>query len=181
MLKVDRAQGVLDWNKLIAYRRGMEVARWHTRKPVFPETVGHHTANVALLCDILTDGECSKDLLMAALVHDVGEFYTGDLPAPVKVDDPELSTRIHDLDAKYLSRNGITVPFLVENEKNVLRAADIIDLVWTAALELRVGNSDYQEVLERGIQYLKALQLPNRQQAIVDNIMESIVSDLRTA
>lgn len=163
-----------DWKKLIAYRRGMEVNRWHTRQPIFEETVGNHTANVALLVHYLTDGEASRELLYAALIHDIGEFYTGDLPAPVKHDSPELATRVHELDYQYLDQQNIEAPMLAETEKNLLRAADIVDLLFVSRLELQVGNDDFYEVFWRGVSYIAMVQLPAKAQARVNKIVEAL-------
>ena len=154
----------------------MEVSRWHTRQPIFAETVGHHSANVALLIHYLSDGEASKDLLYAALIHDVGEFYTGDLPAPLKKDDPGLGERVHELDYKYLQQQNIDPPHLVESEKNLLRAADVLDLLFTSRLEIQCGNSDYKEVFQRGLDYIAMVQLPAKQQARVNKIVEILKS-----
>lgn len=165
---------VNDWEKLVAYRRGMEISRWHTCQPVFQETVGHHTANVALLVHYLTDGEASKELLYSALIHDIGEFYTGDLPAPAKRDNPELATRIHDLDYAYLGQQNIEAPLLPESEKNLLRAADILDLIFTSRLEIQIGNDSFHEVFWRGIEYIAMVHLPTKAQARVNQIVDKL-------
>ena len=176
MFRVDKEKdGIVDWNKLVGYRRGLEVARWHTQKPVFPETVGHHSASVALLCDLISEGSCSRDVLYSALIHDLGEFCTGDVPAPAKRENPSLKDHLRVMDEEYIRRLGIDIPLLAASEVDLLKAADIIDLLWAARLEIQVGNTDFTEVLERGFSYLEVLQyLPARQQLIISKITDSL-------
>ena len=122
----------------------------------------------------LTDGEASKELLYSALIHDIGEFYTGDLPAPAKRDNPELATRIHDLDYAYLGQQNIEAPLLPESEKNLLRAADILDLIFTSRLEIQIGNDSFHEVFWRGIEYIAMVHLPTKAQARVNQIVDKL-------
>jgi 5'-deoxynucleotidase YfbR-like HD superfamily hydrolase len=176
LFRVDTAKSELvRWDKLIGYRRGTEVSRWHTQQPIFPETVGHHSANVALLCDVISEGECSRDVLFTALIHDLGEFWTGDVPAPAKVLNPSLKDHLSVMDEHYLRGIGVETPLLSAAEISLVKAADILDLLWVARLEVQVGNTAYLDVLDRGFSYLEALQwLPAKQQAIVNNIANQL-------
>jgi len=62
---------------------GSEVKRFHTLTTLQTETVGHHSHGVACFT-LLLDPDASRQLLLAALFHDLAEQYTGDIPSPAK-------------------------------------------------------------------------------------------------
>jgi 5'-deoxynucleotidase YfbR-like HD superfamily hydrolase len=66
------------------------VQRWHTDARLAREgqNLGHHQWGVATLIAALHPNP-SRDLLLAALTHDAGEFLTGDLPWMFKTTFPE--------------------------------------------------------------------------------------------
>jgi len=131
------------------YRKGNAVKRFHTVNVLVEETVGHHSANVALLCIRLAGGNTSVNLLKAALQHDLAEQYTGDIPATGKWDFPELARAATRAEERLL-------PFIVLSdwEKRVLKQADMLDICYKAAEEMRMGNQDMRRILDNGISYL---------------------------
>lgn len=75
----------------ITYEAG-KVQRYHTH-PRFArlgQTDADHSWGVAALI-LQMHPNPSKELLTAAILHDTGERFAGDLPAPVKRDNPELA------------------------------------------------------------------------------------------
>ena len=62
---------------------GAEVLRYHTVQTLQRETVGHHSHGVACLV-LLLDPQASARLLRAALLHDLAEQCTGDIPSAAK-------------------------------------------------------------------------------------------------
>lgn len=140
-------------------RRGMAVIRYHTEPRVRLETVGHHTAN---LCAILLalDPNVSRNVLIRALVHDVAEAHTGDIPAPAKRDSPGLSSLLMGIEVKYLTEHKIPWPPLSDEEKILLKLADITDLVISSTEEVKLGNSYARQVASKGVGYIMALGAP---------------------
>lgn len=70
----------------------VNVKRWHTAN-IEPETVGHHSAVVAIMASHLLDVTLGSEpshygftlaVLRTALAHDLGEYGVGDMPSPVK-------------------------------------------------------------------------------------------------
>ena len=64
------------------------VRRWHTNPDLCHtvDPVGWHSSRMAILAlEIWPD--CSRDLLVACLCHDLGESVTGDIPWGAKQDD----------------------------------------------------------------------------------------------
>lgn len=131
------------------FRNGTAVKRFHTVNLLVGETVGHHSANVALLCASLAEGKQSVNLLMAALGHDLAEQYTGDVPATTKWAHPQLKAMLDQIEDGY-----VTMPELTPMEQRVLKQADMLDLCFKAQEEIQMGNSPMNRVLNNGISYL---------------------------
>lgn len=131
-------------------RTGNAVKRYHTINLLVPETVGHHSANVAILCDHLAGG-ASANLLMAALTHDQAEQYTGDVPATAKWNSVELKRLLDDIEDSY-----VVMPQLTPLEQRILKQADMLDLCFKCQEEVLMGNVPMTEVMVRGIHHLLA-------------------------
>lgn len=136
------------------YRNGAKVKRYHTVDCHVLETVGHHSANVAILCGIISCQRASVHLLMAALTHDMTEQFTGDVPATAKWGSPELADALKKLDTAY-ARDCFSSQ-LDAYEKKVLKQADMLDLCLKALEELQMGNQQFRFILQRGLNYLRS-------------------------
>ena len=134
-------------------RNGNKVKRFHTVNSLVTETVGHHSANMAILCVILSEYKPSAALLMAALTHDLAEQYTGDVPATAKWASADLAKALKDMEKKY-SRDWYAAP-LTDYEKRVLKQADMLDLCFKSLEEVRMGNQEFSIILRRGIEWLQ--------------------------
>lgn len=165
---------MVDWKKLVGYRKGSEVSRWHTQRPVWPETVGHHSAGVALLCDLISEGQCSRELLYAALIHDLAEVATGDIPTPAKKRWFGLDVSTEEAERVWYIEHSIVLPTLSEDEALLLKACDLLDLCLKAHQEVSLGNQAFEKVYANGVSYLDLLQLPGRQRAMIVAILEGI-------
>lgn len=130
-------------------RRGMDVQRYHTTRMVVGETVGHHSANVAMLCMLLMP-ECRLDLVAAALTHDLAEQATGDVPAQAKWASVALKEALDKLE----DENTVFKYDLTPYELRVLKQADMLDLCFKAVEEIRMGNSTAEGILRRGLSFL---------------------------
>ncbi len=70
------------------------VSRWHTWPAMRPQTNAEHSHGVARAVIALTDGNCSVQLIAAALNHDLGEGAVGDMRHPFKRDNPAIAEQI---------------------------------------------------------------------------------------
>ena len=140
-------------DKLIAIRRGGNVKRFHT-VPMLKENLNSsHSWGVAvLLLDICP--ECSKDVICAALYHDVAEHITGDVSAPTKWRYPELASVLTKVEEEVESDLGVKIN-LSESDYQLLKFADMADLVLTCLYEYRMGNMEALEIVYRGLTYLE--------------------------
>jgi 5'-deoxynucleotidase YfbR-like HD superfamily hydrolase len=112
--------------------------RFHTVNTIQNNSVGHHSFGVALLCFLLADGNPSKQLLMAALTHDLGEQFTGDMPAPAKR-AMGIRESFGIIEEQALSTLGLSFP-LDQRDTYILKLADVLDGMMFCTTELRLGN-----------------------------------------
>jgi len=137
-------------------RSGYNVQRFHAGRRIQAETVGHHSAN---LCAILLElwPDCSRDLLVAGLMHDVAEGYTGDIPYPVKADHPSLKASLGLVEAEWYLANDLPVCNLTDEEYRQLKIADMFDLILSSREEINMGNTYAADLINNGIEFLKTL------------------------
>jgi 5'-deoxynucleotidase YfbR-like HD superfamily hydrolase len=132
-------------------RNGMRVRRFHTVDLLVSETVGHHSANVAMLCHVLHP-DASKELILAALTHDLVEQHTGDIPATAKWEHPTLAmclAAIEDVRTEYEFE-------LTDIERRVMKQADMLDLCYKCMEEMSMGNMTVLPILQRGMLHLRS-------------------------
>lgn len=134
--------------------KSARVRRYHTEDTLHPQSVGEHTYGVMWLVFLLTDGACSRELLLAAMMHDATEYVTGDVPAPIK--------RRHGLKGVYttledevLSALQLPEPPLTANERSTLKLADNLEGALFCVTEARRGNRLIHLCLDNYIDYLE--------------------------
>lgn len=148
------------------YRKGNAVRRYHTLNILVEETVGHHSANVAMLCDLLANHQPSANLLKAALYHDLAEQYTGDIPATAKWQWPMLKDCL-----EIIENSQLPTIVLTELEQRILKQADMLDLCYKCDEELRMGNTNVLPIFHRGIKWLAE----NEPLPITESLMEELI------
>ena len=112
------------------------VARYHAAPTVAPQTVGHHSWGVAVLCLYVTGGEASRELIIQALVHDAAELHTGDVPFTVKRDLPEVKGLFRDLEAHAHRCLVMDECSLNPHDAAVLTLCDTVEgLIWCRKTE----------------------------------------------
>lgn len=135
-------------------RNGNNVKRFHTTPRIQEETNGHHSANVAAIL-LRIEPNCSRQLLISALMHDVPEAYTGDVPAPFKWENPHIKSGLDKGEQDYTLRHHIPNPELNIEERQLLKLADMLDLVFSSLEELGRGNRYAEQLVANGENYLK--------------------------
>lgn len=139
------------------YRNGYRVERLHTVPHHTPYNNGNHSANAAMIGYELAKINHLKtsDIILALLLHDLHEADLGDIPAPMKRSSPEISKCISKAESNWDSHNIPDYPALCQASKEVVKAADIMELGLYCLDELQMGNKHIIHVLKNVIRYLE--------------------------
>jgi 5'-deoxynucleotidase YfbR-like HD superfamily hydrolase len=115
-----------------------------------PETVGHHTCNVISLLFILYENKPPLHLIQRALLHDVTESLTGDVPAPAKWQYPELANALDIIEGQIREKFSIPHPDLDITESAMLTFVDLLDLSLKCIEEVETGNDAFKDIFSNG-------------------------------
>lgn len=126
-------------DQLFRWKLGARVNRYHTHGLIRPPSVDQHQWGVAVIA-LYLEPELSRNALIKALVHDLGEYDTGDVPAFVKRSNPELRKQLKEVEFKVERRIG-TDFVVTEIEERIIKLADLFDHIWTCLDEVERGNS----------------------------------------
>lgn len=148
---------------------GAEVTRYHTVRTIQTETVGHHSHGVAMFCFWLA-GVPSRELLLAALFHDLAEHQLGDIPSPAKK-KYGIGEQVNELERQLLESMDMGV-CLSDKEKRTLKLADIFQGITFCVKEISLGNKQQSVILERYASYASDMILVGNEKHIYNVIME---------
>lgn len=129
-----------DLNQIL---RGGYCTRWHANPDMahIRETLAEHHARVAQIILALHPSP-SLRLIDAALHHDAGEPAVGDVPWPVKRDNPDLSTLLDKAEAQERKRIGCLIE-LDHDETAWLKLADrLAGIAHVAQTNARILSQD---------------------------------------
>lgn len=156
------------------------IARWGLMRNTVQENIQEHSHMVAVFAHALA--VIRRDLFggtadpgrvaVAALYHDASEIFTGDLPTPVKYQNPDILEayrKVEDLAANRLlamlppSLAASYAPVLKEEDPEVLalvKAADKLSAYVKCLEELKAGNMEFKSAAEQIKNALESLHSP---------------------
>lgn len=131
------------------------ISRYHTVDCPRKQSVAEHSWGVAVILMEIVPTQYIGDyaLLRAALVHDMAELHTGDVPAHVKWANPTLKAELDRIETKVEQEMGVEID-LDPGRYQLLKVADLLELVYHAVRQLRLGNTNYRVVFDRGVEWL---------------------------
>lgn len=133
---------------LLVLRDAAATTRYHTKRTIRHQNLAAHSFGVMQLLHHVWP-ECRKELLLAGMFHDLPEYVTGDVPAPVKRNCPQLATVLEEVEkgtAPLYQDFGLSVA-----EEMVLRWADTMELCLWCHEEVTMGNGYCIETMKRGL------------------------------
>ncbi len=146
--------------RLTAIRKGLKVERLHTVPHIQPYNNGFHSAGAAIismeLCKL--NEMTSGDVIRYMLLHDVSEYRTGDVPADVKVENPELKLALAVAEEDYEKSIDLELPELTDRQHDICRIADLAELGLYCVDEIRMGNTEVYHVLKNVVSYLNTMK-----------------------
>ena len=156
------------------------IQRWALMRNTAPENVQEHSHQVAVLAHALAvirnekfGGTVDPGVVaVAALYHDASEILTGDMPTPIKYDNPAIRKAYKDVEAvaegKLLALlpeelQTVYAPILTPTDPEVIRlvkAADKLSAYIKCVEELKAGNNEFREAAAQTRKALEAYELP---------------------
>ena len=156
------------------------IQRWALMRNTAPENVQEHSHQVAVLAHALAvirneqfGGHLDPGAVaVAALYHDASEILTGDMPTPIKYDNPAIRSAYKDVEA-VASRRLLEMlppelrpayePILLETDgeiRRVVKAADKLSAYIKCVEELKAGNNEFRDAAAQTRRALESYDLP---------------------
>ena len=157
------------------------IQRWALMRNTAPENVQEHSHQVAVLAHALAVIRNEKfggrldpgAVAVAALYHDASEILTGDMPTPIKYDNPDIQTAYKAVEAVSARRLLALLPpelqpvyaTLLDEDAGgelhaIVKAADKLSAYIKCVEELKAGNHEFKQAAEQTLEALKASPLP---------------------
>lgn len=158
------------------------ITRWGLMRNTREENLSEHSLEVAVLAHCLAvlrnrrfggNADAGRAALLG-LFHDTSEILTGDLPTPVKYDNPEIRDAYRQVEAsaraKLLSLlpedlREDYAPLIEESGEDLellrlVKAADKLSALIKCLEEERMGNGEFRHAAEATRRALAEMQLP---------------------
>ena len=173
------------------------IQRWALMRNTAQENVQEHSHQVAVLAHALAVIRNEKfggsvdagAVAVAGLYHDASEILTGDLPTPIKYDNPAIRKAYKDVEAvaerKLLEMlpqelQDVYRPVLTGpggEVEQLVKAADKLSAYIKCVEELKAGNNEFREAAAQTRRALEAYELPEVQY-FMDTFMDSFALTL---
>ena len=173
------------------------IGRWGLMRNSFQENVQEHSHMVAVLAhalalierDILGGNADPDRCTSAALFHDASEILTGDLPTPIKYDNPDIQKAYKQVEAvsckKLLAMlpeklQAEYEPLLTESDaevRRIVKAADKLSAHIKCLEELKAGNQEFASAAKQTRRALEKMELPCLDW-FMENCLEAFSLDL---
>ena len=168
------------------------IQRWALMRITAPENVQEHSHQVAVLAHALAVLRNEKfgghvdpgAVAVAALYHDASEILTGDMPTPIKYDNPAIRTAYKDVEAvaehKLLNMlpeelRGVYAPILTVEDPEIealVKAADKLSAYIKCVEELKAGNNECREAAAQTRKALESYGMPEVE-SFLETFMDS--------
>ncbi len=140
-------------------REGMSVRRYHQKNTIVTDSVGKHSAGVAMFLVLMNDDLPSAALLAAALCHDLPECVVGDIPSPAKrAMSTAAQVALARTEQELLINNGLEY-ILAPEDWDQLKLADCFDGLMFCIEERRRGNTEICDIGDKYLEYIAQTDL----------------------
>jgi 5'-deoxynucleotidase YfbR-like HD superfamily hydrolase len=135
-----------------------QLKRYHVWPHIQPQTVASHSWNLLRIYFSITH-QPDEHVVYHMIFHDIGEISTGDLPYPVKKDNPMLKEQVDLIEQKSYYRqlqywNAYQPVVLTEEDKILVKQIELIEMAEWGMDEMNLGNSHGFIVADRCLRAL---------------------------
>jgi len=153
------------------------IRRWGLMRSTIPENIQEHSHMVAVLAHALAvirrdelGIDCDPNACAAeALFHDASEIITGDMPTPIKYNNPAIIGAYKNLEHEAGRRLLAALPakfvpsyeplLCPEKEHELVKAADKLSAYIQCVEERKAGNLEFAKAEQQTLKALKAMDL----------------------
>jgi 5'-deoxynucleotidase len=153
------------------------IERWSLMRNTVKENVAEHSFHVAILThalctianEVFKSDIATNEAVSMALFHDVTEVFTGDIPTPVKHQNPEILSNFRKIEEISADKLFSMIPpelqamykTLITGKtdqtelRRYVKAADLLDAYLKCVTELSAGNREFgtaKKQIEHAIQ-----------------------------
>lgn len=151
------AQGRVLAERVEFIYKGAKTKRFHTADTLTTQTVGEHSFGVAWLV-VLLRPSARKELILAALSHDLAEHVVGDVSSVAKRAYPELKAALDAAEGTVLKQHSLDFETgLTDDEVRVLKVADLMDGMLFCVRERRMGSKVAVEIFNNFSAYVRTI------------------------
>lgn len=142
--------------EILSLRASGLVKRWHVITTLREQTVAEHSAQ-ALSLLLLLHPDPSIRLIKAILWHDSSELKCGDVPSPVRRENPELDAAYRRAERALAKKSHPSYAEieLTLTEKQWLQAVDVLELWLHCHDETMLGNQHFYVIEQRAGAWLE--------------------------
>ena len=138
--------------------KGGLVKRYHTIPTIGNQNNAEHQWFTAIIVNHVYP-QASKNLILAALTHDSCEALTGDIPSNAKREYRLLKVELDKIES-YLKRQHSFNYNLTDDETNILKAADTLEMMLYCVRQEKLGNQELKKVKHICRDKLYGIKLP---------------------
>ena len=160
------------------------IQRWGLMRNTMPENDMEHALQTAMIAHAIAvmgnvrynRGYHPEYIMALAMYHDASEVITGDLPTPIKHNNPAIKKEYHKLEAIAQKRLLTMLPAdimpdyepLIEPDESteewrIVKAADKISAYLKCAEERSAGNREFLQAEETTLASIRRIDLPEVQ------------------
>lgn len=148
-----------DFRRVEVLRDAGRVKRLHTVDTVSEHNLERHVYGSMIIAEELCrlNDIYPGEVLRILLIHDAPEVETGDIPAPVKRECEGLQRDLWTLESDFYNTHDIVVPTGTMLARDIVKAADTLDLAYAMLYEARRGNKHPRiiQVMKNCLSYLR--------------------------
>jgi len=156
------------------------INRWGLMRNTDPENIQEHSHMVAVLAHALAviqnryfGGQVDEgQVAVAALYHDASEILTGDMPTPIKYDNPDIQGAYQQVEQVAQRKLLSMLPSELQPDyeavlsptdpqvEALVKAADKLSAYLKCLEELKAGNTEFKQAKQQTYAALKKNPLP---------------------
>ena len=156
------------------------IQRWALMRNTAQENVQEHSHQVAVLAHALAVIRNEKfggnvdagQVAVAALYHDASEILTGDMPTPIKYDNPDIRKAYKEVETMAERKLLHMLPEELQTAyapiitgqsgeiEELVKAADKLSAYIKCVEEMKAGNNEFREAAAQTRKALDAYKLP---------------------